>query len=413
MRRFVLGWAVSVIAAMSPTWASASDQEAAQRIADTLRGSGQFVDYSIGVKYQEGTAWLLGRVSSQEQMDRAIEMTRQMPDVSRVVNNLDIRPTARPSTRSRRQAGRPQPAQPVASSAERSAQPAAGQVAFRTVAPTVPVSPKMDSMDLAARQPAVRRAHPAAAASRSSARREASTEELPAADPSEFVMPTQAQQPLPATQVPAEFAEMPELMAPAAADQTAPQVAMLPVQQAAPPTQSQLRRQALQPHQQRRPVPLGQPISARGRVATAQPQPARAPQGRAGQGYHQGPVARVAQAPGAYADHAPLEAQMHGAPMHPAGGISGAPVPMHRTGLTGGAPPAYYDQPHLPNYAWPSYAAYPNYAGLTYPVQYSPTAWPYIGPFYPYPQVPLGWRRVTLEWDDGWWFLDFEDKHRH
>ena len=39
--------------------------------------------------------------------------------------------------------------------------------------------------------------------------------------------------------------------------------------------------------------------------------------------------------------------------------------------------------------------------------QYSPTAWPYIGPFYPYPQVPLAWRKVSLEWDDGWWFLDF------
>jgi hypothetical protein len=47
---------------------------------------------------------------------------------------------------------------------------------------------------------------------------------------------------------------------------------------------------------------------------------------------------------------------------------------------------------------------------LTYPTQYSPSAWPYIGPFYPYPQVPLGWRKVTLEWDDGWWFLDFKSK---
>ena len=50
----------------------------------------------------------------------------------------------------------------------------------------------------------------------------------------------------------------------------------------------------------------------------------------------------------------------------------------------------------MPGYAWPSYAAYPNYAAVTYPKQYSPTAWPYIGPFYPYPQVPLGWRKVTL-----------------
>ena len=68
-----------------------------------------------------------------------------------------------------------------------------------------------------------------------------------------------------------------------------------------------------------------------------------------------------------------------------------------------------YDNPQLPGYAWPSYAANPNYAALTYPKQYSPSAWPYIGPFYPYPQVPLGWRKVTLEWDDGWWFLDFKD----
>lgn len=40
---------------------------------------------------------------------------------------------------------------------------------------------------------------------------------------------------------------------------------------------------------------------------------------------------------------------------------------------------------------------------------HSPTAEPYIGPFYPCPQVPLGWRNATLEWDDGWWFLDFDD----
>jgi hypothetical protein len=71
-----------------------------------------------------------------------------------------------------------------------------------------------------------------------------------------------------------------------------------------------------------------------------------------------------------------------------------------------------YNQPYLPNYAWPSYAPYPNYATLTYPRQYSPSAWPYIGPFYPYPQVPLGWRRVSLEWHDGWWWLDFDDGSR-
>lgn len=74
--------------------------------------------------------------------------------------------------------------------------------------------------------------------------------------------------------------------------------------------------------------------------------------------------------------------------------------------------PVRYDHPHMPGYAWPAYAAYPNYAAVTYPRQYSPQAWPYIGPFYPYPQVPLGWRKVEMQWKDGWWTLDFKAR-RH
>ena len=89
-------------------------------------------------------------------------------------------------------------------------------------------------------------------------------------------------------------------------------------------------------------------------------------------------------------------------------GNMGGPSPIAMTGGVAGT--ASYDTPQMPGYAWPSYAAYPNYAAVTYPHQYSATAWPYIGPFYPYPQVPLGWRKVTLEWDDGWWFLDFKSK---
>jgi hypothetical protein len=95
------------------------------------------------------------------------------------------------------------------------------------------------------------------------------------------------------------------------------------------------------------------------------------------------------------------------------GGVSGRPLPAYVPGPNGSPPPAAYDQPYMPNYAWPSYAAYPNYAAVTYPKQYSASAWPYIGPFHPYPQVPLGWRKVSLEWDDGWWFLDFDDRGSH
>ncbi len=88
--------------------------------------------------------------------------------------------------------------------------------------------------------------------------------------------------------------------------------------------------------------------------------------------------------------------------------ISGQP--MAEVPAAAGVARARFDNPTMPGYAWPSYAAYPNYAAVTYPRQYSPTAWPYIGPFYPYPQVPLGWRKVTMEWDDGWWWLDFKSK---
>jgi hypothetical protein len=71
---------------------------------------------------------------------------------------------------------------------------------------------------------------------------------------------------------------------------------------------------------------------------------------------------------------------------------------------------AVYNQPNLPNYSWPTYAQYPNYAAVNYPSQYAASAWPYIGPFYPYPQVPLNWRKATLEWNEGSWNLSFDSK---
>ncbi len=72
-----------------------------------------------------------------------------------------------------------------------------------------------------------------------------------------------------------------------------------------------------------------------------------------------------------------------------------------------GYAPTSFNNPQLPSHAWPAYAQYPNSAAVTYPTQYSASAFPYIGPFYPYPQVPMGWREVSLEWDDGYWQLNF------
>jgi hypothetical protein len=66
---------------------------------------------------------------------------------------------------------------------------------------------------------------------------------------------------------------------------------------------------------------------------------------------------------------------------------------------------AAVNAPNMPPYAWPTYAPYNNYSRVAYPLAYPYKSWPFIGPLHPYPKVPLGWRCVKLEWDDGyWWF---------
>lgn len=64
-----------------------------------------------------------------------------------------------------------------------------------------------------------------------------------------------------------------------------------------------------------------------------------------------------------------------------------------------------YQPPPMPPYAWPTYAPYNNFSRVAYPTLYPYEAWPFIGPFYPFPKVPPGWRAVTLRWQDGhWWY---------
>jgi len=107
-----------------------------------------------------------------------------------------------------------------------------------------------------------------------------------------------------------------------------------------------------------------------------------------------------------------MSPQMMPPQMMPAGYMPGGMQPGMGTdpGMApspSGYAPTSFNNPQLPQHAWPSYAQYPNSAAVSYPTQYSASAWPYIGPFYPYPQVPLGWREVSLEWDDGQWQLNF------
>lgn len=256
MRRFFLSAALAAITAVSPNWACADDAATAQKVAEAIRASGQLKDYSIGVKFEEGRAFLMGRVANKQQAEKAVELAKQLPYVSEVENHLEIK-----------------------------------------------ASPKQDF----AVEPT---AHSGTTLNRD-----------------EMLFGS--------TQ----------------------QVAALPTA-----------------------VPELEPTPAPPMVSQS-PKPAQM-------------ARRVSSNAGT----------MNGRQ-------GGAPIPTS-VAPSGVAQRVAYDQPNMPCYAWPSYASHPNYAAVQYPQQYSAAAWPYIGPFYPYPQVPLGWRKVTLEWKDGWWFLDFNDHCR-
>jgi len=290
MRRLLVGLVVAAATVLVPVFALAGNQEVAEKIAVSLRQSGQLESYKIGVKYQDGTAWLRGQVTNREQMNAALRLVFETPGVTRVVNDLTIGPGDKeglaPSVR-----------------------PMSGAVTPERLT-------RLASQSMS---------------------------------------------------VPASFTAAP-------VRQAAATVSQMPAAQPTP---------AAQPM-------VAHPMVARPMVArpmVAQPR-----------------MAQVAQA-------MPVGYSQGGVPM-PLGQPVAGPMPQYAMPVGSGVAPARYDQAYTPNYAWPSYAAYPNYAALTYPKQHSPTAWPYIGPFYPYPQVPLGWRKVSLEWHDGWWQLDFDDGPR-
>ena len=93
----------------------------------------------------------------------------------------------------------------------------------------------------------------------------------------------------------------------------------------------------------------------------------------------------------------------------PAAPTVAEPMPMYQ------APqPGYYDvnRPPMPPYAWPTYAPYDNYSRVAYPLAYPYQSWPFIGPCYPFPKVPLGWRKIKLELEDGhWWYSKVGNAH--
>jgi hypothetical protein len=399
MRRLLLGLVVAATAALAPTWAMAGNQEVAEQIAAGLRDSGQLHGYKIGVKFQDGTAWLRGQVASQEQMNAALRLAFQTPGVTRVVNNLTI--------------GGQESAMPAGPTVAQPATPAAGgPLQAVQAALGVDQTPRPVSRDMRAMQ-----------SSRGVGM------ERPVAQTPTPPMPYAAVAPQ-APQVPAQRADR---VASAFVAGPSPQINMTAAQEPtlAPPRQPvQAPAQATMPHLAGPRLPSPQMVSYQqptaalaaapvpvpaAAVPVAVPPPAAAPIAAPVPVPVPVPVAAPVPTPAAAIPATQPMVPMAGAPLPL--GATGAPMPMGVVGaplaMVNGQAPMRFDQPNLPNYAWPTYAPYPNYAALTYPKQYSPTAWPYIGPFYPYPQVPLGWRKVSLEWSDGWWFLDFDDGTSH
>jgi len=334
MRSTIFAASLAVLLLVPATLAraqSADDKAMAQHIGRSLKDSGQLRDYRIGVKYQNGTAWLSGNVANEQQLATAMRLTQQMPGVSQVVNNLTI----------------------------------TGQPAAASSAPPLEL-----------RQPLQQ-----ATAQGSSFN---SAFNLPPAKPR-----APAYTPIPATPPPSAM-QMPRQNYRTAAAQPLPPQGMprRPTPTQARPAQARPMQPRMMPARPMPPRPMPRPMYQQ----TSYNQPAGPMRGNGPMqaGYH-------CECDGGY-----------GGGMMDGGAVGPGPSAMgYVPGAFGGG--VSYDNASMPAYAWPSYASYPNYAALTYPRQYSPTAWPYIGPFYPYPQVPLGWRKVSLEWDDGWWFLDFSD----
>jgi hypothetical protein len=97
----------------------------------------------------------------------------------------------------------------------------------------------------------------------------------------------------------------------------------------------------------------------------------------------------------------------------PAPGAPAAPTPEAVPSFQAPLPSPYQtDPPKMPPYAWPTYAPYNNFSRVGNPMAYPYNAWPFIGPMYPFPKVPLGWRAVKLEFDDGyWWYSKLSTKY--
>ena len=378
-----------------------TDQELAQRVIGGLRqlkDSGQLKGFHIDVDVNDASVWIRGDVASASQRSLILESARRVAGVKQVVNDIAVRPATRRVETTPLVAKRQQP--PVGTAVAAQPKPAASKPIVQQ--PIVhPVVQEPVAIEPIAQQPAV--AAPATPAPAPATIAPAPEKIAPA--PEKIVetpapaktaeLPATVARPI--TPEPAATARTEKLItreeAAAIARQEAKEIARLVAQEIArPKAEAKIAKTtAVEAKPEKTQVPAGYMLVP---VAPSYPL-----------GYQ--PRQQLPQVPLAVGTARTVSPTAAYTPV--GGAMAGGPVPMHRGGGAN-VHPAQYEHPQLPGYAWPSYAAYPNYGAVSYPKQHSAGAWPYIGPFYPYPQVPLGWRKVQLQWDDGWWFLDFTDR---
>ena len=93
MRRLVVGPAILALAAATLTGAWADDQDIARKVAERLKQQqkeGNLHGFDINLKVAEGKVTLKGDVSSAEQKDLAVDVTREVDVVKGVIDDLRV-----------------------------------------------------------------------------------------------------------------------------------------------------------------------------------------------------------------------------------------------------------------------------------------------------------------------------------
>jgi len=413
MRRYVFRLALLSLAVFGPNAVYGDDQQIAQQILEKLQAekkAGTLKGFSIDLQVDEGTVWLSGRVTSEQQQARALDLARRVSGVKQVVNDLTVSGAAKTGVAAK-QVATPKAEAPAPAYTQNTtpAIPFTPVETPRTI-PATPIEPMPEYNSVAVEMPPTSAAGntleaiPLAAEPRAQSQQEYVPANAPAPQKSSSTAGRGSQQSVlnsvSKTLMGAVHGK--STVQPASTSQEiAKATGSGPIGSGVEPGALGSRRGVVQAAQPVANVPQNvtqaeqlQPLYPPAGQVAMMPMPYMVP-------VYAGPQQQVPLAV------APASSQAY---INGGQGAMGAPQPMYMPGSGVGIAPARYDHPQMPGYAWPSYASHPNYAAVTYPKQYSPTAWPYIGPFYPYPQVPLGWRKVTMEWDDGWWFLDFKDR---